>query len=103
MIYNILTKPLIAAALLVLAIPLGASAQVYRDRYNDRYEYRDQYNRVDRGDVRNTIYRLESSSARLESDLNYTPSRRILGIFQLRTFAHNDVEKLSDFRLAVRQ
>src|SRR5258708_17415365 len=80
--HNILTKPLMAAALLILAIPLGASAQIYRDRYNDRYDYRDQYNRMDRRDVRDTMYRLENSSNRLESDLNYTPGRRVLGIFQ---------------------
>ena len=100
---NILIRLLMVTALLILAIPLAASAQVYRDRYNDRYDYRDQYNRVDRGDVRNTIYRLESSSARLENDLNYTPGRRILGIFQLRTVDNNAIAQVRDFRRAVRQ
>ncbi len=101
--HNILTKPLMAAALLILAIPLGASAQIYRDRYNDRYDYRDQYNRMDRRDVRDTMYRLENSSNRLESDLNYTPGRRVLGIFQLKTIDNNAIAQVRDFRRAVRQ
>ena len=101
--HNILIKLLIAAALLILAIPIGASGQVYRDRYNDRYNNRDQYDRVDPRDVRDTINRLESSSSRLENDLNYTPSRRILGIFQLRTTDNNAIEQVRDFRRAVRQ
>jgi hypothetical protein len=98
-----MTKPLIAAALLILAIPLGASAQVYRDRYNDRYDNRGQYDRVDRSDVRNVINRLENSSTRLENDLNYTPGRRVLGVFQLRTVDDNAIAQVRDFRRAVRQ
>jgi len=101
--HNLMTKPLIAAALLILAIPLGASAQVYRDRYNDRYDNRGQYDRVDRSDVRNVINRLENSSTRLENDLNYTPGRRVLGVFQLRTVDDNAIAQVRDFRRAVRQ
>ncbi len=101
--HNKLTKPLMAAALLILAIPLGASAQVYRDRYNERYEYRDQYNRVDEREVRSAMYRLEDSSRRLENDLNLTPGRRVLGIFEFRTVDNNATAQVRDFRRAVRQ
>jgi len=101
--HNKLTKPLMAAALLILAIPLGASAQVYRDRYNERYEYRDQYNRVDERGVRSAMYRLEDSSRRLENDLNLTPGRRVLGIFEFRTVDNNATAQVRDFRRAVRQ
>ena len=101
--HNKLTKPLMAAALLILAIPLGASAQVYRDRYNERYEYRDQYNRVDEREVRSAMYRLEDSSRRLENDLNFTPGRRVLGIFEFRTVDNNATAQVRDFRRAVRQ
>jgi hypothetical protein len=97
--HNILTKPLIAAALLILTVPLVASAQVYS---RDRYDNRDQYDRVDRRDVRDAITRLDSSSTRLENDLNYTPGRRVLGIFQLRTTDNNAIAQVRDFRRAVR-
>src|SRR5947207_15749562 len=79
--YSILTKTLMAAVLLILAIPLGASAQVYnRDRYYNG-DNRDQYDRMNQRDARVAINRLENSTARLESDLNFTTSRRVLGIF----------------------
>jgi hypothetical protein len=54
-------------------------------------------------DARDAINRLENSSARLESDLNFTPGRRVLGIFQLRTVDNNAVAQVRDFRLTVRQ
>src|SRR6266576_489297 len=95
--HNILIKPLIAAVLLILAIPLVASAQIYRDQYND------QYDRTDPREVRAAINRLDSSSVRLENDLNYTPGRRILGIFQLRTVDNSAIEQVRDFRRAVAQ
>jgi hypothetical protein len=102
--YSILTKPLMAAALLILAIPLGASAQVYnRARYNNRDVNRDRYDRMNPRDARDAISRLENSSARLESDLNFTPSRRVPGIFQLRTVDNNAVAQVRDFRRVVRQ
>jgi hypothetical protein len=104
--HNILTRPLIAAVLLVLAVPLVASAQIYRDRYNDQYnrgQYNDQYDRTDPREVRAAINRLDSSSARLENDLNYTPGRRVLGIFQLRTVDNSAIEQVRDFRRAVAQ
>ena len=96
---HILTKALIAAALLILAVPVGASAQGYRDRYNNR----GQYDRMDRRDARDVIVRLESSSAQLENDLSSTPGRRVLGIFQFRTTDNNAIAQVRDFRRAVRQ
>ena len=92
---NLLTKALIAIALLILAVPLGASAQVYRDRNPDC----DTYQR----DARDAMNRLERSSARLENDLNFTPERRVLGIFQLRTTDPNAIAQVRDFRRAVRE
>jgi hypothetical protein len=101
--HNLLTKLLTAAALLILAVPLGASAQIYRDRSNDRYNSRDQYDRVNRRELRAAIANLEDSSVRLENDLNFTPGRRVLGIFQLRTVDNNAIAQVRDFRRAVRQ
>ena len=100
--HRILTKALMATALLILAIPLGASAQVYnRDRSNN--DNRDQYDRVNRRDARDAINRLENSTAQLETDLNFTPGRRVLGIFQFRTVDNNALAQVRDFRRAVRQ
>ncbi|HMJ25800.1 MAG TPA: hypothetical protein VK475_08225, partial [Pyrinomonadaceae bacterium] len=61
------------------------------------------YDRMNRRDVRDTIVRLENSSVRLESDLNSTPARRVLGIFALRTVDNNAIDQVRDFRRAVRQ
>jgi hypothetical protein len=97
--HNILTKALMAAVLLILAIPVGASAQGYRDRSNNR----GQDDRVDRRDARDAIVRLESSSARLENELNSTPGRRVLGVFQFGTTDNNAIAQVRDFRRAVRQ
>jgi hypothetical protein len=47
--------------------------------------------------------RLEDSSVRLENDLNSTPGRRVLGIFQLRTVDNESIAQVRDFRRAVRQ
>jgi hypothetical protein len=95
---NLLTKTLIAVTLLILAVPVGASAQGYRDRNRDGYNNRDQYNQRD---VRVAINSLERSSARLENDLNVTQGRRVLGIFQLRTTDNNAIMQVRDFRRAV--
>jgi hypothetical protein len=90
--------------LLILAIPVATSAQVYsRDRYNDRYNNRDQYDRMNRRDVREVISRLDNTTAQLENDLNSTPGRRVLGIFQFRTIENNSIAQVRDFRRAVRQ
>src|SRR5258708_13813870 len=100
--HNILPKPLMAAALLILAIPLGASAQVYRDQYN-RYDNQDRYDRANRQDTRVVINRLEGLSARLENDVNFTPTRRVLAIFQFRTVDSDAIAQVRHFRRAVRQ
>lgn len=100
---NLLLKTLMTAALLILAIPIGASAQVYRDRYNDRYDNRDQNDQVNRRQVREAIQRLDNSAARLEGDLNVNRGRRVLGIFRLTTTDSTAVAEVQDFRLAVRQ
>jgi hypothetical protein len=93
-----------AAALLILAIPLGASAQVYnRDRYNNTDVNRDQYDRMNMRDARDAINRLDNSTSRLESDLNYNTSRKVLGIFQFRTVDNNTVAQVRDFQRDVRQ
>src|SRR5712692_125944 len=94
---NLLTKSLITAALLILAIPIVASAQFYRSDRGYGYD------RDDRRDVRDAIFRLDNSSTRLENDLNYTPARRVFGIFQFRTVDNTAIAEVRDFRRAVRQ
>jgi hypothetical protein len=90
-------------ALLIPAVPAAVSAQTYRDRSSDRYNNRGQYDRTNRRDARDAIARLENSSARLENDLNVTPGRRVLGIFQLRNVDSSSVAQVRDFRRSVRQ
>jgi len=99
--HNILTKLLLATALLIIAVPLAVSAQVYNRDYG--YDRRGQYDRVDWREARNAMAGLDNSSARLESDLNYGTRRRVLGIFELRTSDNNAVAQVRDFRRAVRQ
>jgi hypothetical protein len=102
--YKILTRSLMVGVLLILAVPVATSAQVYsRDRYNDRYNNRDQYDRMNRRDVREVISRLDNTTAQLENDVNSTPGRRVMGIFQLRTVDNNAIAQVRDFRHAVRQ
>ncbi|MDX6529793.1 MAG: hypothetical protein QOH41_2083 [Blastocatellia bacterium] len=102
--YKILTRSLMVGVLLILAVPVATSAQVYsRDRYNDRYNNRDQYDRMNRRDVREVISRLDNTTAQLENDVNSTPGRRVMGIFQLRTVDNNAIAQVRDFRRAVRQ
>ena len=85
---------LLATALLICAIPVVASAQIYE---------RNNYNRSDRRDVRDAVARLENASARLESDLNYGQQRRVLGgLFWARTVDSTAVLETRDFRNAVR-
>jgi hypothetical protein len=90
---------LIAAVLLVLGISNAASAQYYRERYYDR----DQYDRVNRFELRNVIARLDNSSARLQDDLRFSSTRTVLGIFQYRTVDNSAIAQVRDFRSAVRQ
>ena len=100
---NLLLKTLMTAALLILAIPIGASAQVYRDRYNNRYDNRDQSDQVNRRQAREAIQRLDNSAARLEGDLNVNRGRRVLGVFWLGNTNNTAIAEVRDFRSAVRQ
>jgi hypothetical protein len=100
---NLLLKTLMIAVLLILAIPIGASAQVYRDRDYNRYDNRDQYDQGDRRQVRNAIQGLENSAARLEGDLNVTRGRRVLGIFWVGNTDNTAIAEVREFRRAVRQ
>ena len=86
---------LLATALLICALPVVASAQIYE---------RNNYYRSDRRDVRDAVARLENASARLESDLNYGRERRVLGgLFWARTVDSTAVVETRDFRNAVRE
>ncbi len=100
---NLLLKTLITAALLILAIPIGASAQNYRDRYYNRYDNRDQYDQVDRRQVRDAIRGLDNSAARLEGDLSISRGRRVLGIFWVSNADNTAIAEVREFRLALRQ
>jgi hypothetical protein len=53
--------------------------------------------------MREVISRLDNTTAQLENDLNSTPGRRVLGIFQFRTIDNNSIAQVRDFRRAVRQ
>ena len=90
-----LLRVVLATALLIFAVPVVASAQDY---YGDRYD------RSARVDVRDALARLDNSSARLQNDLNYGNSRRVLGgLFYLRTVDNDAIVEVRDFRQAVRQ
>jgi hypothetical protein len=85
-----------ATALLIFAIPVVASAQIYD---------RDRYDRGDRSDLRNAIVQLENSSARLEDDLSAIRVRRVLGFSWVTNNSANSaaVGEVRDFRRAVRE
>ena len=96
--HNNLTRILLAAALLIVAVPVMASAQIY-----NRYDQYDRYDRSNRFDVRDAIARLDNASARLESDLNYGSERRILGgLLSFRSVDNDAIYQVRDFRRAVR-
>ena len=97
---NILARLIFTAALLILALPIVTSAQIY----NRRYDYdRNNYDQTDRRDVQQAIRQLDISSARLENDLNYGRTRRVFGgIFQFRTVDTGAIDQVRDFRRAVR-
>ena len=98
---KLLTKCLMAIAVLILSIPVVASAQIYNRSYDvDRYNQNDRYGNRD---LRNAIMNLENSSARLENDLSYGNSRRVLGgLFWVRSVDSEAVVEVRDFRQAVR-
>jgi len=79
---NILIRLLVATALLILAIPVVASAQYYN---------RDRYDRADTTD-------------RLESDLSFARGRRVLGgLLWVGEDNSASVAEVRDFRRAVRE
>lgn len=89
-----------ATALLILAIPAVASAQIY-DRY--RYDRDDRYDRSDQRDVRSAISRLDNSGLRLESALTAQRGRRVLGFLWMNNTDSNAVAEVREFRRAVRE
>jgi hypothetical protein len=101
--HNLLTKLLITAALLILAIPIGSSAQVYRDRSYNRYDNRDQNDRVNRRELRTAIQRLDNAAARLENDVDVPRGRRVLGFFWTGRTDNRAITEIRDFRSAVAQ
>jgi hypothetical protein len=97
---KILIRILMAAALLIVAIPVVASAQIYNRDYDRSYD-RDRY---DQPNLRNVFARLDNASARLESDLNVGRNRRVLGgLFSFREVDTNAIAQVRDFRQAVRE
>lgn len=87
---------MMAIALLILAIPATALAQVYERNYS-------RYDRVDRRDVRDAISRLDNSSVRLQQDLNSGKNRRVLGgLFWVRNVDENSIAQVRNFRDALR-
>lgn len=98
---KVLMRLLMATALLILAIPAVASAQIYNRSYDRPYDY----DRYDQRDLRDAIARLDNASARLENDLNYGSSRRILGgLFWVRNNGDSAaIADTRDFRQAVRE
>jgi hypothetical protein len=95
---NNLIRILVAAALLIVAVPVIASAQVYNP-----YDPADRYDRSTRVDVRDAIARLDNAGARLQSDLNAGSERRVLGgLLSFRTVDNDAVAEVRDFRRAVR-
>ena len=96
--HNSLIRILLAAALLIVAVPVIASAQVY-----NRYDPGDRYDRSNRFDVRDAIARLDNASARLQSDLYAGNERRVLGgILSFRSVDNDAIAEVRDFRRAVR-
>jgi hypothetical protein len=96
--HNNLIRILMATALLIVAVPVIASAQFY-----NRYDPNDRYDRSNRVDVRDAIARLDNASARLQSDLSAGTERRALGgLLSFRSVDNDAIAQLRDFRRAVR-
>jgi len=95
---NTLIRILMAAALLIVAVPAIASAQIYNRYEPDRSQYQS-----DRRDVHDAILRLDRTSARLQSDLYAGSERRVLGGFlSFRSVDNSAIDEARDFRQAVR-
>lgn len=85
---------MMAIALLILAIPAAASAQMV---------YQRNYDRDDRRDVREAINGLDNSGVRLERDLNTGRNRRVAGgLFWVRNVDESAIAEVRNFREAVR-
>lgn len=95
---NTLTRLLMAAALLIMAIPVVAAAQSYNRTYN-----RDRYDRTDRRHVNDAILQLNNAGARLESDLNSMQRHRVFGSLWVTTADPAAIAEVRDFRRAVRE
>lgn len=93
---NTLMRLLMAAALLIMAIPVVAAAQSYNRAYN-----RDRYDRTNRRDVHEAIMRLNSAGGRLESDLNSMRQHRVVGSLWVTTADPAAIAEVRDFRRAV--
>ena len=97
--HNNLIRILLAAALLIVAVPVIASAQIY-----NRYDPYSRDDRFSQRDVRDAIARLDNASARLQSDLYAGSERRILGgLLSFRSVDNDSVAQVGDFRRAVRE
>lgn len=96
---NILVRMILAAALLTVAVPVIASAQIYQR--ND--PYRSDRDRTSRQDVREAINQLDRASARLQNDVNSGRQHSVLGgILSFRTVDNQAVDQVRDFRRSVR-
>jgi hypothetical protein len=92
-----LIRILLTTALLILAIPVAGSAQIYQRDY--RY---DSFGRFDRRDVRDAIAQLNSTANQLERDLNTGRQRRVLGgLLWVNTVDNSSVNQVRDFRSSV--
>jgi hypothetical protein len=103
--HTILFRILMAAALLIVAVPVITSAQNY-DRYRvDPYRvdpYR--YDQSNRRDMHDAIVRLDNAGARLQADLNAGRERSVLGgLLSFRSVDTEAISEVRDFRSAVRQ
>jgi hypothetical protein len=102
---KVFLRLLMATALLMFAIPVVASAQSYRIYERDQrdpYDRYNQYDRDDQRDARQAIRVLETSSARLQGDLNVNSGRRVLGLFWVRDNNGAAVDQVRNFRMALR-
>src|SRR6185436_4215211 len=96
---NFLIRILLATALLIVAAPAIASAQIYQR--NDPYRY--SYNRSSRQDVRDALNRLDRVGGQLQNDVNAGRQRRALGgLLSYRTVDSDAVVQVREFRNAVR-